>query len=100
MVSTVPGWADADVDVDVVLRPHEVALTPAPDARRRARRWWRSSTTVPSCCTRSGCASGQTVRSWQPHSVRHPVGTPVSVSVVPGITPTLLVGDQRDDVAA
>jgi iron(III) transport system ATP-binding protein len=37
--------------------------------------------------------SGQTVRSWQPHSVRHPVGTPVSVSVVPGITPTLLVGD-------
>ena len=39
-------------------------------------------------------ASGQTVRSWQPHSVRHPVGTPVAVSVVPGITPTLLVGDE------
>jgi iron(III) transport system ATP-binding protein len=39
-------------------------------------------------------ASGQTVRSWQPHSVRLPVGTPVRVAVVAGITPTLLVGDR------
>ena len=31
VVSTVPGWGDADVDVDVVLRPHEVALTADPD---------------------------------------------------------------------
>lgn len=29
----------------------------------------------------------------QPHSVRHPVGTPVTVSVVPGMTPTLMVGE-------
>jgi len=26
--------------------------------------------------------------------VRHPIGTRVSVGVVPGITPTLLVGDE------
>jgi iron(III) transport system ATP-binding protein len=31
VVSTVPGWGGRDVDVDVVLRPHEVALTPAED---------------------------------------------------------------------
>ena len=37
--------------------------------------------------------SDRLVQSWQPHSVRHPVGTRVSVSVVPGVTPTLLVGD-------
>ena len=28
VVSTVPGWAHVDVDVEVVLRPHEVALLP------------------------------------------------------------------------
>jgi iron(III) transport system ATP-binding protein len=30
VVSTVPGWGDADVDVDVVLRPHEVDLRAVP----------------------------------------------------------------------
>ena len=39
-------------------------------------------------------ASGRTLRSWQPHGVRHPVGTAVAVSVVPGITPTQHVGDE------
>jgi iron(III) transport system ATP-binding protein len=38
--------------------------------------------------------SDRTIQSWQPHSVRHPVGTRVDVSVVPGVTPTLLVGDE------
>jgi iron(III) transport system ATP-binding protein len=38
--------------------------------------------------------SGHTLRSWQQHSVRYPLQTRVAVSVVPGITPTLLVGDE------
>jgi iron(III) transport system ATP-binding protein len=38
--------------------------------------------------------SDRLVQSWQPHSVRHPVGTRVDVFVVPGVTPTLLVGDR------
>jgi len=38
--------------------------------------------------------SGRTLRSWQPHAVRHPVGTAVTVTVVPGLSPTLLVGDE------
>jgi iron(III) transport system ATP-binding protein len=37
--------------------------------------------------------SGRTLRSWQTHSVRYPVDTRVDVSVVPGLSPTLLVGD-------
>jgi iron(III) transport system ATP-binding protein len=90
VVSTVPGWAHSDVDVDVVLRPHEVAL----------------ALDTTSSCHVVGVeyhgafvlytvrlASGRTLRSWQPHAVRHPVGTAVAVSVVPGVTPTLLVGD-------
>jgi iron(III) transport system ATP-binding protein len=38
--------------------------------------------------------SDRLVQSWQPHSVRHPIGTRVAVSVVSGVTPTLLVGDE------
>ncbi len=90
VVSTVPGWADCDVDVDVVLRPHEVALAadPASSARVVAVEYHGAFVlhTV-------SLGSGRTLRSWQPHSVRHPVGTTVSASVAAGITPTLLVGD-------
>ena len=74
----------------------------APSARGRARPSTRSrrrtssrwSTTGRSCCTPCGsrraarCGRGSRTR------VRHPVGTAVAVSVVPGITPTLLVGDE------
>ena len=42
-------------------------------------------------------ASGRSVRSWQPHAVRHPVGTPVDGQRRPGLTPTLLVGDRAID---
>jgi iron(III) transport system ATP-binding protein len=91
VVSTVPGWANCEVDVDVVLRPHEVALTV--DAESEA--------TVVAVEYHGAfvlhtvrLASGRTLRSWQPHAVRHPVGTRVAVGVVPGITPTLLVGDE------
>ena len=37
--------------------------------------------------------SGRTLRSWQSHAVRYPVGSLVRASVVPGIRPTLLIGD-------
>lgn len=39
-------------------------------------------------------ASGRTLRSWQPHNVRYPVGATVAVTVAPGTSPTLLVGDR------
>jgi iron(III) transport system ATP-binding protein len=94
VVSTMPGWGSVDVDVDVVLRPHEVALSeangraePGPEVVAVEYHGAFVLHTV-------RLASGQTLRSWQPHSVRHPVGTPVTVSVVPGMTPTLLVGDE------
>jgi len=39
-------------------------------------------------------ASGRSLRSWQPHSVRLAVGTAVEVSLVPGIVPSLLDGER------
>jgi iron(III) transport system ATP-binding protein len=93
VVSTMPGWADADTDVDVVLRPHEVALTPEPGRDGPGPEVIAVEYHGAFVLHTVRLESGQTVRSWQPHSVRHPVGTPVSVSVVPGITPTLMVGD-------
>ncbi|MGA9747763.1 MAG: TOBE domain-containing protein, partial [Nocardioides sp.] len=93
VVSTVPGWAGADVDVDVVLRPHEVALTPQPERTGPGPEVVAVEYHGAFVLHTVRLESGQTVRSWQPHSVRHPVGTAVSVSVVAGLTPTLLVGD-------
>jgi iron(III) transport system ATP-binding protein len=91
VVSTIPGWAHCDVDVDVVLRPHEVALTvdPASSAHVVAVEYHGAFV-----LHMVRLASGRTLRSWQPHAVRHPVGTAVAVTVVPGITPTLLVGER------
>ncbi len=90
VVSTVPGWAGVDVDVEVVLRPHEVAITPdaggiglVVDVEYHGA-FVLHTVRLP---------SDRLVQSWQPHSVRHPVGSRVAVSVVPGVTPTLLVGD-------
>ncbi|MCU1632802.1 MAG: transporter [Micrococcaceae bacterium] len=91
VVSTVPGWADSDVDVDVVLRPHEVALTPATHATARVSALEYHGAFVLHHVT---LASGRTLRSWQPHDVRYPVGTPVTVTVAAGTHPTLLVGDR------
>jgi len=90
VVSTVPGWANADVDVEVVLRPHEVALTPHPDADARVVEVEYHGAFVLHTVR---LASGRTLRSWQTHAIRYAAGTPVVVSVVPGINPTLLVGD-------
>ena len=91
VVSTVPGWGRGDAAVDVVLRPHEVALTVDPTSSARVVAVEYHGAFVLHT-VRLG--SGSTLRSWQPHAVRHPVGTAVAVSVVPGITPTLLVGDR------
>ena len=91
VVSTVPGWADSNVDVDVVLRPHEVALAPDPDATARVVAVEYHGAFVLHTVQ---LASGRTLRSWQTHSVRYPVGAPVAVSVVAGLAPTLLVDDR------
>jgi iron(III) transport system ATP-binding protein len=90
VVSTVPGWAHTDVDVDVVLRPHEVALAPDPGSASRVVAVEYHGAFVLHTVR---LPSGRTLRSWQTHSTRYPVDTPVSVSVVAGIAPTLLVGD-------
>ncbi len=91
VVSTVPGWGDADVDVEVVLRPHEVALTAETDGAGTVTAVAYHGAFV---LHTVALASGREVRSWQPHAVRHPVGSRVRVSVVAGLTPTLLVGDR------
>ena len=91
VVSTVPGWGHADVDVEVVLRPHEVALQPAADGEAVVRDVEYHGAFVLHTVE---LASGRTVRSWQPHAVRHPVGSRVRVSVVAGVTPALFVGER------
>lgn len=91
IVSTVPGWADSDVNVDVVLRPHEVSLRPDANASAQVFAVDYHGAFV---LHHVRLASGRTVRSWQPHTVRHPVGTAVAVSVAAGTTPTLLLGDR------
>ncbi|GAB2872511.1 ABC transporter ATP-binding protein [Nocardioides pacificus] len=91
VVSTVPGWGGTDLDVEVVLRPHEVALTPDPQSKATVVAVEYHGAFVLHTVR---LASGRTLRSWQQHSVRHPVGTPVAVSVVPGIVPVLLSGER------
>ena len=91
VVSTVPGWGHTDVDVEVMLRPHEVALTVDPNSPARVEQVAYHGAFV---LHRVRLASGRTLRSWQQHGVRHPVGTPVAVSVVPGARPVLLSGDR------
>jgi iron(III) transport system ATP-binding protein len=91
VVSTVPGWADVDVDVEVVLRPHEVALVADPEGAGEVTGVEYHGAFVLHSVV---LTSGRQVRSWQPHAVRHPVGSRVGVSVVAGVTPTLLVGDR------
>ena len=91
VVSTVPGWSGYDADVEVVLRPHEVAITPDDKGIGRVVDVEYHGAFVLHTVR---LPSELLVQSWQPHSVRHPVGTRVDVSVVAGVTPTLLVGDR------
>ena len=90
VVSTVPGWGGTDLDVEVLLRPHEVALTVAPASPARVERVEYHGAFV---LHHVRLPSGRTVRSWQQHGVRHAVGTAVEVSVVAGASPVLLVGE-------
>jgi iron(III) transport system ATP-binding protein len=90
VVSTVPGWGQCDVDVDVVLRPHEVALRAAADGLGEVVAVEYHGAFVLHTVR---LPSQSVIQSWQPHSVRHPVGCRVDVSVVPGVAPTLLIGD-------
>lgn len=90
VVSTVPGWANCDVDVDVVLRPHEVALAPDPAGTARVVDLEYRGAFVLHYVR---LASGRSLRSWQPHQIRYTPGTRVSVTVANGTSPTLLVGD-------
>jgi iron(III) transport system ATP-binding protein len=94
VVSTVPGWGHTDVDVDVVLRPHEVDLRAVPGRAEPGPEVIAVEYHGAFVLHTVRLLSGQTLRSWQPHTVRHPVGTPVEVSVVLGVTPTLLIGDR------
>ena len=91
VVSTVPGWGRVDVDVEVMLRPHEVALEVDPASTSRVERVEYHGAFV---LHEVRLASGRTLRSWQQHGVRHAVGTPVAVSVVAGARPVLLAGDE------
>jgi iron(III) transport system ATP-binding protein len=93
VVSTVPGWGNVDTAVDVVLRPHEVALSARPHRSTPGPVVVAVEYHGPFVLHTVQLESGRTLRSWQPHSVRHPVGAKVEVSVVAGITPTLLIGD-------
>lgn len=91
VVSTVPGWANCDVNVDVVLRPHEVALAHDPAATARViSQEYRGAFVLHYI----RLASGRTLRSWQPHHIRYAPGTPVNVTVAAGTSPTLLVDDR------
>ncbi|GAA4284256.1 ABC transporter ATP-binding protein [Brevibacterium daeguense] len=91
IVSTVPGWADSDVDVEVVLRPHEVALRADPSSASRVAAVEYHGAFVLHTVQ---LPSGRRLRSWQHNGVRYPVGTAVAVGVAPGIVPSLLVGDE------
>ena len=89
---------------EVVLRPHEVALGPVIDegagmsvgARAVVTRVEYHGAFVLHTVR---LASGRTLRSWQPHSVRYPVGTELQVSLGPGIVPSLLDGERTLETA-
>lgn len=75
---------------EVMLRPHELLLATDP-----------SSAAVVSAVEYVGprtthvvrLASGRTVSVWTSGRARHPVGTPVTVTLAPGAEPALLDGD-------
>lgn len=83
-----PHVETAGLEVEVMLRPHEVALAVDPHSRSRVVRAEYHGAFV---LHEVRLASGRTLRSQA--GVRHASGTPVSVSVVHGARPVLLVGD-------
>jgi len=93
-VPTEPGWDGADLDVEVMLRPHEVALVADPAAGSSVERVEYHGAFV---LHEVRLPSGRLLRSWQQHGVRHPVGTRVAVSVASGARPVLLRGERSLD---
>lgn len=90
VVSTVPGWGGTDLDVEAVLRPHEVALRPDPAGTAVVGRVEYHGAFV---LHHVRLPSGRTVRAWGQHGTRLAPGTVVSVGVVAGARPVLLSGD-------
>ncbi|QWC84018.1 ABC transporter ATP-binding protein [Nocardioidaceae bacterium] len=91
VVSTVPGWGGVRAQVEVMLRPHEVALRADAEAAHVVERVEYHGAFH---LHHVRLASGLSVRSWQQHDVRLEPGTPVSVSVSPGATPVLMSGEK------
>lgn len=86
-------WPDAD-QVEVVLRPHEVALMPPDPARGTVGTVTGIQYHGAFLLHVVQLPSGGRLRSWQPHTVRHCVGAQVSVAIAAGLSPTILVGDR------
>jgi iron(III) transport system ATP-binding protein len=90
VVSTVRREGRAESGLEVMLRPHDVALTADTGSPAVVERLEYHGPFVLHV-VRLG--SGRTVRSWQYHGVRHPVGTRVAVSMVPRARPVILAAD-------
>ncbi|MBS42110.1 MAG: ABC transporter [Nocardioides sp.] len=90
VVSTVPGWGGVDAEVEVMLRPHEVALRAVPGSGAVVERVDYQGAVAVHVVR---LPSGRTVRSGR-HGHRLPVGAEVDVSVVAGARPVLLSGDR------
>lgn len=90
VVSYSTGWTESK-ELDIVLRPHEVSLTPEAGSSAKVYAVEYHGAFVLHYVR---LASGRSLRSWQPHTVRLPVGTPVAVTITAGTTPTVLLGDR------
>jgi iron(III) transport system ATP-binding protein len=92
-VGTVPVPADLpDVPgLQVMVRPHEVALRPCPDGTARVVGTEFQGGFVLHTVT---LPSGRTLRSLQPHTVVYPVGTRLRAELAYGHPPAVLAGDE------
>nr|WP_203231001.1 ABC transporter ATP-binding protein [Nocardioides caldifontis] len=92
-VGTVPvtGRPLADgTTLEVMLRPHEVAVAADPVSAARVERVEYHGAFILHLVR---LPSGRTVRAWTQHRVHHPAGTPVRIGLVPGAAPVLVAGD-------
>ncbi|MQA86389.1 MAG: ATP-binding cassette domain-containing protein [Streptosporangiales bacterium] len=89
------GGAAGEAGMEVMARPHEVAIDPdGRDARVVAAEFQGAFVLY-----RVALASGRIVRSLQPHTAVYPVGTRVAVTLQHGHTPTVMVGDDAVSAA-
>lgn len=84
-----PAAAGRAGGLEVMARPHEVALAADGDARVAAAEFQGAFIVY-----RVDLASGRTVRSLQPHTAAYPIGAPVTVELTHGHVPTVLLGDE------